>query len=124
MKKLLVALSMVLAMSFTTNSVKAQTSSDAVNNVLVGLLAVNISQVNVDILNDVVVTVDVRNVLNDADIAILTNFLNDNTVTIDNVLNNLLREADIISNNQIVVGVLSGQFLILDQKANTKPRKK
>ena len=121
MKKLLVAFSLLLALSFTTNSAKAQV--DDVNTIIGNLVAVNIQDVQLDITTGDITVVNVQDVLNNADIQILKDFVI--TVDIDNVLNNLLREADIISNNQIVVGVLSsGAFLILDQKANTKPRKK
>jgi hypothetical protein len=121
MKKLLVAFSLLLAMSFTTKSAQAQV--DDVNTIIGNLIAVNIQDVQLDITTGDITVVNVENVLNNADIQILKDFVI--TVEIDNVLNNLLREADIISNNQIVVGVLSnGTFLILDQKANTKPRKK
>jgi hypothetical protein len=121
MKKLLVAFSLLLAMSFTTKSAQAQ--MDDVNTIIGNLIAVNIQDVQLDITTGDITVVNVENVLNNADIQILKDFVI--TVEIDNVLNNLLREADIISNNQIVVGVLSnGTFLILDQKANTKPRKK
>jgi hypothetical protein len=121
MKTFLIAIAMVGTMSFTPKSAQAQV--DDVNTIIGNLLAVNIQDVQVDITTGDITVVNVENVLNNADIQILKDFVI--TVDIDNVLNNLLRNADIISNNQIVVGVLSnGTFLILDQKANTKPRKK
>ena len=127
----LASLMLALALVFGgSNVAKAQTSSDVVNTgvsllnlVVVTGDVVTIGDVNVDISDNNVEILNITNSLNNNDIAILNDILNN--LTIDNVLNNLLREADIISNNQIVVGILSdGTFLILDQKANTKPRKK
>ena len=78
-------------------------------NVNVGAVAVNIGDIT---LNDLV---DVQNVLNNNEIRILNNVLNNNTILSNNsnFLNNLLRDANLITDNQIVVGVLSGgQFVI------------
>ncbi len=100
MKKLLIAFSLFLALSFTTNSAKAQITSDDVINAAAGLVNVQVGNVNVNVVD----VVDVTNVLNNADIQILSNILNN--LTIDNVLNNLLRDAEIIKNNQVVVGVI------------------
>jgi len=84
------------------------------NTILGGLLNVNLG-----ILQGAVVVVDVHDVdilngsLNNNDVAILQNFLNDVTVTVDDTLNNLLRDADIIKNNQVVVGILSGPIPVI-----------
>jgi hypothetical protein len=118
MKKLLMIMTMFAAVAFTTNSAKAQTVDD-VNTIIGNLIAVNIQDVKVDIATGDITLVNVQDVLNNADIEILKNFVI--TVTIDDTLNNLLRQAELISRNQIVVGVLSsGAFLILDQKHNKK----
>ena len=100
MKKLLIALSLFVAMSFTATSVKAQITSGDVLNAAAGLVNVQVGNVNVNAVD----VVDVTNVLNNNDVRALNNILNG--LTIDNVLNNLLRDADIIKNNQVVVGVV------------------
>ncbi len=66
--------------------------------------------------------VDVSNVLNNNTVTVvaLNNILNN--ITIDNVLNNLLRDAHIITGNQVVVGVVVDllgnvtQILVADKK--------
>ncbi len=111
MKKLLIAFSLFIAMAFTTNTVKAQITSGDVINAASGLVNVQIGDINVNAVD----VIDVTNVLNNNDVNILNNILNN--LTIDNVLNNLLRDADIIKKNQIVVGILSGgQLLIMQQR--------
>jgi hypothetical protein len=100
MKKLLMAFSLVIALSFAT-SVKAQiTGSPDVIAAAGNLVNIQVGDVNVNAVD----VIDVSNVLNNNDVRALNNILND--LTIDNVLNNLLRDADIIKNNQVVVGVL------------------
>lgn len=125
MKKLLVAFSLLLAMSFTTNSLKAQTVIDptAVFQAAAGLVNVQVGSIDVTAVD--VIDVDLNNVLNNNDIRVLTDFLNN--ITIDNVLNNLLREADILNNNQVVIGVIVNAlgetvFLVTD-KSNLKGKK-
>lgn len=74
-------------------------------NVNVGAVAVNVSDITLEDL------VDVGDVLSDnRDIRILTNILNHNPIASNNadVLTNLLREANILTDTQAVVGVLSG----------------
>ncbi len=111
-------------MTITTSSVKAQVTLPTVNDINIAagnLVTIQGIDVNV-ILNDITITdlIDVTNVLNnnDVDLSILR------TVTIDNVLNNTLRDADFLNDNQVVVGVvlnvLSGaveQILVADKKA-------
>lgn len=48
-------------------------------------------------------------------IRILNNVLNNNTILSNNsnFLNNLLRDANIITDNQVVVGVLSGGIIVV-----------
>ncbi len=106
MKKLLIASAMFLAVSFTTNTAQAQvTNAPDVIAAAGNLINVQIGDVTVN-LNDITVqdVVDVTNVLNGNDVRVLTDILNG--LTIDNVLNNALRDADIIKNNQVVVGVI------------------
>jgi hypothetical protein len=68
--------------------------------------------------------VDVPNVLNQNDLTVIANILND--LTIDDTLNNLFRDAGIITGNQVVVGVLSDQtmFYIADKALFKKAKKK
>jgi hypothetical protein len=79
-------------------------------NVNVGAVAVNIGDITLEDL------VDVEDVLNDNNIEALNNVLNNNEVASRNadILTDLLREADILNDNQVVVGVLSGGFAILN----------
>jgi len=77
-------------------------------NVNIGAVAVNIGDIT---LNDLI---DVEDVLNHNDIRILNNVLNKSPILSNNsdILTDLLRDADLLNDNQIVVGVLSGGFLI------------
>ncbi len=109
MKKLLIAFSLLLAMSFTTKSAQAQITSGDVLAAAQGLVTVNVGAINVNAVD----VIDVTNVLNGNDVRVLSNFLNG--ITIDNTLNNLLREADIIKDNQVVVGILNGVLLVAKQ---------
>ncbi len=112
MKKLLIAFSLFIAMAFTTNTVKAQITSGDVINAASGLVNVQVGAINVNAVD----VVDVSNVLNDLtiqDIQILSNILNN--TKIDNVLNNLLRDADIITGNQVVVGVVVNLLGVVEQ---------
>ncbi len=92
---------MFLALSFTTNSSQAQIT-DAGDVILAAgnLVNVQIGDININAVD----VVDVTNVLNNNDVQVIVDIIDD--VTIDNVLNNLLRDAEIIKNNQIVVGVV------------------
>lgn len=82
-------------------------------NVNVGAVAVNIGDITVD---DVV---DVQNVLNNAEIRILNNVLNNSPILSNNseILTNLLREADILTDTQVVVGILSGPVFVVQDLA-------
>ncbi|WP_157593005.1 hypothetical protein [Rufibacter tibetensis] len=83
-------------------------------NIQVSGINVNVSDINVE---DVI---DVTNVLNNADIRVLSGILNDNTITLDNILNNALRDADIIKNNQVVVGILSDGTILVARQAQLR----
>lgn len=120
MKKLLIAFSLFLAMSFTPKSSQAQLTLTPTDILLAAgnLVSVQIGSVAVN-LQDITITdvIDVSNVLNNNTVTItaLNNILNN--IKIDNVLNNLLRNADVLNNVQVVVGVLSdGTFLIADRR--------
>jgi hypothetical protein len=93
-----------------------------VGTLLSGLINVNVQNVEVDVIEgDVTITdvVDVTNVLNNNQIDILRNAIQNNPIASNNsnFLNDLLRDANIITGNQIVVGVLGGTFLVLDTVA-------
>jgi len=120
MKKLLIVVAMFFTVSVGSNTANAQ-SNQPVNvgqlvqgliNVNIGAVAVNIGDITLDDL------VDVGDVLSDnRDIRILTNILNHNPILSNNseILTNLLRDADILTDTQVVVGVLStGLFVIQD----------
>ncbi|HEV7350385.1 hypothetical protein [Telluribacter sp.] len=118
---LMIALFLAVGTSNVAQAQKKTTTAEQVAGNLTtlqnALIAANIQLTNVTIqdvitIGDITVTdvVDVQNVLNNANIEILNGLIVD--IQIDNVLNNLLREADIINDNQIVVGILSGQVLV------------
>jgi hypothetical protein len=76
-------------------------------NVNVGAVAVNVGDITFEDL------VDVNDVLNDNEVRILNNVLNRSPILSNNseILTNLLREADILNDVQVVVGVLSGSLV-------------
>jgi hypothetical protein len=137
MKNLKVTFALMLVALFTVlggSKAQAQTTLDdflvaAGNLVNVQIGSITVEDVEVITIDDVVITdvlvdvIDLDNVLNNNDIRVLTNFLND--LTIDDTLNNLLRDANIITGNQVVIGVLSsGTFLIADvSDLATNPKK-
>ena len=81
-------------------------------NVNIGAVAANVGDITLDDL------VDVGDILSDnRDVAILSNILNNSPILSNNseVLTNVLRDADILTDTQVVVGVLStGLFVIQD----------
>lgn len=93
----------------TPDTAKAQPN---VGQLLSGLINVNVSNVDVNVVD----VVDVSNVLNDNKVDILRNAVQNNPIASNNsnVLNNLLRDANLITDNQIVVGVLGGTFYVTD----------
>jgi hypothetical protein len=114
MKKLLIITAMFFAVSVIgSNAAKAQSEQPLnVGQLVAGLINVNIGAVAVNI-GDITVAdlVDVGDVLSDnRDIRILNNILNNSPILSNNsdILTNLLREADILTDTQVVVGVLSG----------------
>ena len=102
-------LAVCAGVAFTPEKAKAQPVN--VGQLLSGLINVNVSNVDVDVVD----VVDVSNVLNNAQIDILRNAIQHNPIASNNqdVLNNLLREADIIDDVTVVVGVLSGQRVLV-----------
>lgn len=83
-----------------------------------GLINVNIGAVQVDISDNNILNnftlVDVDNVLNNANVEILNNVLNRSPILSNNseILTNLLQGANLITENQVVVGVLSGGIIL------------
>lgn len=105
-----------LIASFMLVTATSAAPRTTVGTLLSGLINVNVSDIEVNI-GDITVAdlVDVENVLNNNQIDILNNAINNNQIASNNqdFLNNLLRDADILTDNQVVVGVLSGgQFVI------------
>ena len=105
---------------FAVMSVSAQAQQRAnVGQALSGLINVNIGAIQVDVEVDNVLNnftlVNVEDVLNNANIEILNNVLNNSPIASNNsrILTNLLRNANIITDNQVVVGVLSGGILLI-----------
>jgi hypothetical protein len=82
-----------------------------------GLVNVDVTNVAVNI-GDITFmdVVDVNNVLNNNQVEVLKNFLNRSPIASNNsnILNDLLRGANLITDNQIVVGVLGGTFFVTD----------
>jgi hypothetical protein len=79
---------------------------------LSGLINVDVSNVNVELVD----VVDVSIVLNNNQVDVLRNAVQRNPVASNNsnLLNDLLRDANLITDNQIIVGVLGGTFLMTD----------
>ena len=120
MKKFLIAAAMVFAVSVIGTNANAQSNQPLnVGQLVRGLVNVNIGAVAVNI-GDITLAdlVDVGDVLSDnRDVEILNNILNNSPILSNNseVLTNLLRDADILTDTQVVVGVLStGLFVIQD----------
>lgn len=128
MKKTILAIGMFCAVGLVTptllhaqstnssqDSVKTDKKTTAgVGQLVQGLVNVNVGSINV---SDITVQdlVNVADVLNNNQIDVLRNSINKNEIASrnQNLLNNLLRDAKLITDNQTVVGVLSGrQFVI------------
>jgi hypothetical protein len=106
---------MLATFAFTT---AASAAPITVGGLLSGLINVNVGDVIRDItLGDItVVDLSNSNVLNNNKVDILKNVLNNSPIASNNseILTNLLRGANIITGNQIVVGVLGGTFFVTD----------
>lgn len=86
----------------------------------VGPVGINVGDINVEdlvVINEPLVVVDVTDTLNDNEIFVLNNILNNSPILSNNsdILTNVLQDANLITENQIVVGVLGGTFFVLDQ---------
>jgi hypothetical protein len=120
MKNLSLILGIALVMLFsvgTTNVARAQSDQDTnVGQLVSGLINVNVGAVAVNIgditLEDLV---DVDDVLTGIEIRALNNVLNNSPIASNNrdILTNLLRDAEIIEDTQVVVGVLSGGLFVI-----------
>jgi hypothetical protein len=112
---------MLASFAFVTAAAAAPPTSRGagVGALLRGLINVNLQNVTLNLLTgDITATdvVDVTNVLNNNQIRVLTDLINNSPIASNNsnFLNDLLRDANIITGNQIVVGVLGGTFFVLD----------
>lgn len=117
MKNFVVVALLLFATSIALpNSAQAQNKKQSetkkqfgVGQLVQGLVNVNVGAINV---SDITVQdlVDVNNVLNNNQVQVLNRSINRNEVASrnQNLLNNLLRNANLITDNQIIVGVLSG----------------
>ena len=121
MKKVLIFVAMFFAISVVNiHTAHAQSTQPTnVGQLVKGLINVNIGAVAVNI-GDITVAdlVDVGDVLsNNREVDILNNVLANSPIASNNsdVLTNLLRDANILTDAQVVVGVLStGLFVIQD----------
>jgi sporulation-control protein spo0M len=119
MKKLFATFALAALMLFAVGTNDAQAQSQQRTNVgqlVSGLINVNVGAVAVNIgditLEDLV---DVQDVLNNNNIEALNNVLNNSPIASNNseILTNLLRDADILTDAQVVVGVLSGGLFVI-----------
>jgi len=116
LKSVVLALGVAVVLAVAPGTARAQSAQrtnvgQAVSgliNVDIGAVAVNIGDIT---LNDLI---DVQNVLNNNEVRVLNNVLNNSPILSNNsdILTNLLRDADLLNDNQVVVGVLSSGFLI------------
>jgi hypothetical protein len=108
---------MLASFAFVTAAGAAPPTSRqaTVGTLLSGLINANVQNIAVNV-GDITITdvVDVSNVLNNNQVEILKNVLNNSPIASNNsdFLNNLLRDANLITDNQIVVGVLGGTFFV------------
>lgn len=126
------SLTLVLALTIAgTTSADAQTKKTTTAQDLTSALGqvttqgglINLGNVSVAVSNVTVQDlVTVQSVLNNANIEVLNNALNNNEVlkNISVTLTNLLRNAQILNQNQVIVGVLSDQsgLRFVTQNAN------
>ena len=118
MKNVKLFFAAMFMLSLVSFGAEAQQNAN-VGQAVSGLINVNLGAVQVDVELDNVLNnftlVDVDNVLNNNEIRILNNVLNNSPILSNNsnFLNNLLRDANIITDNQVVVGVLSGGSLLI-----------
>jgi hypothetical protein len=97
------------------SSAVAQNQTANVGRLVSGLLNVNIQNVQVDVETGDITVVNVQDVLQDFEITILETVIIRNVRVLENaeILTNLLREANILNDSQIVVGILSGPLIVI-----------
>jgi hypothetical protein len=97
------------------SSAVAQNQTANVGRLVSGLLNVNIQNVQVDVETGDITVVNVQDVLQDFEITILETVIIRNVRVLENaeILTNLLREANILTDSQIVVGILSGPLIVI-----------
>ncbi len=114
LRSLALLTAMLASFAFVTAAAAAPPTSRGagVGALLRGLINVNVQNVDINAID----VVDVTNVLNNNQIRVLTDLINNSPIASNNsnLLNDLLRGANIITGNQIVVGVLGGTFFVLD----------
>lgn len=117
LKLTLAAMMIALFCVVGANNVQAQSNQGTnVGQAVSGLINVNVGAVAVNVgditLEDLV---DVNDVLTDFQINALNNVLNNSPIASNNseILTNLLQRANLITGNQVVVGVLSGGFFLI-----------
>ncbi len=135
MKKLLIAFTLFAILGMMgTNSATAQDKKTTTAQTLLSNLSqtavqgglINVGNVSVDVSNITVQDlVTVQSVLNNANIEILNNSLNNNEVLKNITVNitDLLRNANILNKNQIIVGILSAQGALQFVTENVKSMK-
>lgn len=105
----------VVALSSTSYAQKQKQTT--VGTLLRGLINVNVQNVALNVETGDITLVQVQDVLNNARVTVvaLNDAINDNEIASRNsvILTNLLRNAELITNNQVVVGVLSGGILVI-----------
>ncbi len=118
LRSLALLTAMLASFAFVTAAAAAPPTSRGagVGALLRGLINVNVGDITIE---DITLTdvVDVTNVLNNNQIRVLTDLINNSPIASNNsnFLNDLLRDANLITENQIVVGVLGGTFFVLDR---------
>jgi hypothetical protein len=124
LKSTLVA--MVFAMFFVLGSAhntQAQITGPDVIAAAGNLVNVQVGNIDVNAVD----VIDVSNVLNQNDVTVIVDIIDD--IKIDDTLNNLLRDAEIITGNQVVVGVILNvlggvdQILVADKSLFKKAKK-
>jgi hypothetical protein len=117
LRSLALLTAMLASFAFVTAAGAAPPTSRqaTLGTLLSGLITANVQNIAVNV-GDITLTdvVDVSNVLNNNQVEILKNVLNNSPIASNNsnFLNDLLRGANLINDNQIVVGVLGGTFFV------------
>jgi len=105
----------VIAANPSAASAQNQRSTEAnVGQLIRGLVNVNVGAI---VVGDIIITdvVDVNDVLNDNNVEILNNVLNNSPILSNNsnILTDFLNNNDIIDDTVVVVGVLTGGIVVV-----------